>query len=69
MSGTLLSNENNIQSMIPDDQIKYNNTMMQYGAIFYMFKFTYTSITVYLKKETDFKYYMYVIVRTFDAWK
>ena len=40
---------------------------MQYGAIFYIFKFTY--ITTYLKKETDFKYYMYVIVRTFDASK
>ena len=35
MSGTLLKNVNNIQSMIPEDQKKYNKIMIQYGATFY----------------------------------
>jgi len=41
--------------------------MMQYGTTFTFLKFTY--LTIYLKNETDFKYYMYVIFRTFDASK
>ena len=32
MSGTLFTNVNNIQPMIPEDQKKYNYTMMKYAA-------------------------------------
>ena len=36
MSGTLFSNVNNIQFMIPEDQNNY--TMMEYGETFYSHK-------------------------------
>ena len=35
MSGILFLNVNNIQYMIPEDQNKYNYTMVKYGATFY----------------------------------